>query len=114
MDFAVGIKGKDFAMLCSDTSAVQSIVTMKNDEEKLVPVDSHKLFAVTGEAGDRVHFCDLIVANVKFYELKNGQSLTTHAVAHYTRTQLADSRRSVCFKSEKFVLIASTSTSACV
>jgi 20S proteasome subunit beta 4 len=42
-----------------------------------------------------VHFCDLIVANVKFYQLKNGQSLSTHAVAHFTRKQLADSLRSV-------------------
>lgn len=29
MDFLAGIRGQDFVMLCSDTSAVHSIVTMK-------------------------------------------------------------------------------------
>jgi 20S proteasome subunit beta 4 len=29
MDFLAGIKGSDFVMVCSDTSAVHSIVTMK-------------------------------------------------------------------------------------
>lgn len=52
-------------MVCSDTSAVQSIVTMKQDEDKLVPVDSHKLFAISGEAGDRVNFSEFIIANVR-------------------------------------------------
>lgn len=28
-DFLCGIRGKDFVMVCSDTSAVQSIVMMK-------------------------------------------------------------------------------------
>lgn len=130
-DFLCGIRGKDFVMVCSDTSAVQSIVTMKQvgrtarpaacscrlqslfeaadaavgmvnaaclhlcslltkprawppptlrtphcsthcclplgllqDEDKLVPVDSHKLFAISGEAGDRVNFSEYIIANV--------------------------------------------------
>ena len=95
MDFHVGIGCKDFAMLCCDTAAVQQIITIKNDEEKLVPIDSHKLFSLSGQAGDRAHFCEFIVANVKFYALKNGQQLSTHAVAHFTRKQLADSIRSV-------------------
>jgi 20S proteasome subunit beta 4 len=93
MDFHVGIGGKDFAMLCCDTAAVQQIITIKNDEEKLVPVDSHKLFSSSGEAGDRVHFADFIIANVKLYALRNGQSLSTHAVAHFTRNELATAIR---------------------
>lgn len=35
------------------------------DEDKLVPVDSHKLFAISGEAGDRVNFSEYIIANVR-------------------------------------------------
>ena len=103
MDFHVGIGSKDFAMLCCDTSAVQQIITIKNDEEKLAPIDSHKLFSLAGEAGDRVHFCEFVVANVKFYALKNGQHLSTHAVAHFTRKQLADSIRSVRFPGPRFI-----------
>ena len=92
----MGIGGKDFAMLCCDTAAVQQIITIKNDEEKLVAVDSHKLFSLSGEAGDRVHFAEFIIANVKLYALRNGQGLSTHAVAHFTRSQLAAALRQVC------------------
>ena len=95
MDFHVGIGGKGFAMLCCDTAAVQQIITIKNDEEKLIPVDSHKLFSLSGEAGDRVQFSDLIIANVKLYALRYGKDLSTHAVAHFTRKQLATAIRQV-------------------
>eukprot|EP01025_Chloroclados_australasicus_P014474 TRINITY_DN16793_c0_g1_i6.p1 TRINITY_DN16793_c0_g1~~TRINITY_DN16793_c0_g1_i6.p1 ORF type:complete len:194 (-),score=28.17 TRINITY_DN16793_c0_g1_i6:208-789(-) len=93
MDFHVGIRGKDFSMLCCDTRAVQQIITIKNDEEKLVPVDTHKLFAISGEAGDRVHFAEYVIANTKLYALRHGQQLSTHAVAHFTRQQLAQALR---------------------
>jgi len=53
MDFQVGIRGDGFTMLCCDTRAVHSIITIKNDEDKLVPIDKHRLFAVSGEAGER-------------------------------------------------------------
>lgn len=82
-------------MLCCDSAAVQQIITIKNDEEKLVPVDEHKLFSLSGEAGDRVHFSEFIIANVKLYALRNGQSLSTHAVAHFTRKELATAIRQV-------------------
>lgn len=48
MDFFMGLKGKDFVVLCSDTVAAQSIIRMKADEDKLVKVDNHKLFALSG------------------------------------------------------------------
>jgi hypothetical protein len=95
MDFHVGIGGKGFSMLCGDTAAVQQIITIKNDEQKLVPIDSHKLFALAGEAGDRVQFTELIIANVKLYSLRNGQHLSTHAVANFTREQIAKAARKV-------------------
>lgn len=82
-------------MLCCDSAAVQQIITIKNDEEKLVPVDQHKLFSLSGEAGDRVHFSEFIIANVKLYALRNGQDLSTHAVAHFTRKELATAIRQV-------------------
>ncbi|KAL4429629.1 hypothetical protein ABPG77_008678 [Micractinium sp. CCAP 211/92] len=93
MDFLCGLRGRDFVMVCSDTSAVQSIVTMKQDEDKLVPVDSHRLFAISGEAGDRVNFSEYIIANVRLYALRNGTQLTTKAVANYTRSELATALR---------------------
>ena len=95
MDFHVGIGAKDFTMLCCDSAAVHSIITIKNDEDKLVPIDSYKLFAIAGESGDRVHFTDFVKANVKLYALRHGLDLSTHAVAHFTRGELAKAIRQV-------------------
>ena len=67
MDFFMGLRGRDFVMVCSDTSAVNQIIAIKDDEEKIVPVDSHKLFVLSGEPGDRVQFSEYIVANAKLY-----------------------------------------------
>lgn len=91
----MGIKGKDFVMICGDTTAVQQIITIKHDEDKLREVDSHKIMALAGEPGDRVQFSEYIMANVRLYALRNGQQLTTDAVANYTRGELATALRKV-------------------
>lgn len=80
-------------MVCSDTSAAHSIVTIKHDEDKIVPIDSHKVFCLSGEAGDRVNFTEYIIANVKLYALRNGTQLSTKSVAHFTRGELATALR---------------------
>lgn len=94
MDFFVGIRGKDFVMVCCDTSATHSIISIKQDEDKIVPIDSHKVFCISGEAGDRVNFTEYIIANVKLYALRNSTNLNTKAVAAYTRGELATALRS--------------------
>ena len=91
----MGIKGKDFVMICGDTTAVQQIITIKHDEDKLREIDSHKIMALAGEPGDRVQFSEYIMANVRLYALRNGQQLTTDAVANYTRGELATALRKV-------------------
>ena len=48
-----------------------------------------------GEPGDRVQFTEFVTANVRLYALRNEQRLSTHAVAHYTRQQLAEALRRV-------------------
>jgi 20S proteasome subunit beta 4 len=66
MDYLMGIRGKDFVMVVADTTAVQQIITIKHDEEKIVPVDtdspgsSQKLLAMAGEPGDRVQVCYIV------------------------------------------------------
>jgi len=91
----MGIKGRDFVMVCSDTSAAHSIITIKHDEDKIVPIDDHKVFCLSGEAGDRVNFSEYIIANVKLNALRNGTKLSTKSVAHYTRGELATALRKV-------------------
>eukprot|EP00193_Tetraselmis_chui_P005840 CAMPEP_0177770006 /NCGR_PEP_ID=MMETSP0491_2-20121128/10672_1 /TAXON_ID=63592 /ORGANISM="Tetraselmis chuii, Strain PLY429" /LENGTH=193 /DNA_ID=CAMNT_0019287147 /DNA_START=271 /DNA_END=852 /DNA_ORIENTATION=+ len=93
MDYFMGIKGPDFVMLCSDTSAVQQIITIKDDEDKLVPVDSHKLMALSGDPGSRVQFSEYIIANTRLYALRNNNKLSTKAVANFTRNELATALR---------------------
>lgn len=68
---------------------------MKTDEDKVVPIDDHKVFAISGEAGDRVNFSEFVIANVRLYALRNGMKLTTKAVANYTRNELAIALRKV-------------------
>ncbi len=43
MEYVMGIKGKDFVMVCTSATAVQQIITMKHDEDKILPLDSHSL-----------------------------------------------------------------------
>lgn len=66
---------------------------MKQDEDKVVPIDDHKVFAISGEAGDRVNFTEYVIANVRLYALRNGVDLSTKAVANFTRGQLAEALR---------------------
>ena len=48
-----------------------------------------------GEPGDRVQFSEYIVANVRLYNLRNDTTLSTKAVANYTRQELATALRKV-------------------
>lgn len=54
----MGIKGKDFVLVAGDTSATQQIITIKHDEDKLVPVDSHKLMCLSGLLPPRLTIAD--------------------------------------------------------
>lgn len=49
----MGLKGRDFVMVCSDTSAVQQIITIKHDEDKIFPIDSHTVLALSGMLPER-------------------------------------------------------------
>eukprot|EP01026_Neomeris_dumetosa_P030005 TRINITY_DN2412_c0_g2_i6.p2 TRINITY_DN2412_c0_g2~~TRINITY_DN2412_c0_g2_i6.p2 ORF type:complete len:130 (-),score=22.20 TRINITY_DN2412_c0_g2_i6:16-405(-) len=93
MDFLMGIVGKEFVLVCSDTSAVMQIINLKDDEDKLLPIDQRKIMALSGEPGDRVNFSEFVVANVKLYALRNGIDLSTKAVANFTRNELATALR---------------------
>lgn len=89
----MGIKGKDFVMLCTSATAVQQIITMKDDEDKIVPLDTHTMMATSGEPGDRVQFSEFVAANVRLYSLRNGSKLSTKAIANFARGELATALR---------------------
>lgn len=93
MDSVFAITGKDFIILAADQSQARSVIIMKSDEDKITELDSHKLFGVSGPNGDRVNFSEYIKKNLKLYELRHNQKLSTKAAAHFTRRELADSLR---------------------
>eukprot|EP00884_Botryococcus_braunii_P008818 jgi/Botrbrau1/17938/Bobra.50_1s0034.1 len=93
MDYLFGIRGKDFVMVVSDTAAVQQIINIKHDEDKLVAIDSHKIMGLAGEPGDRVQFSEYIIANLRLYTLRNEIDISTKAAANFTRAELAKALR---------------------
>ncbi|KAJ6248435.1 proteasome subunit beta type-2 [Anaeramoeba flamelloides] len=93
MDSLVGFVGKNYVLMAADTNAGRSIMRLKDDFDKLVPIDSHKILAKSGEIGDGNQFCNLIIRNVSLYRIRNETELTTKSVAHYTRRQLATAIR---------------------
>jgi len=57
METVFGLVGDGFALIVvTDTSAVQSIVVQKTNDDKIMVLDSHKLMGSTGEKGDMVLF----------------------------------------------------------
>jgi len=104
MDSAIGFIGKDYVLLAADSSQARSILKMKGDVDKLFPIDSHKLFALSGEAADREAFAHYIQKNIKLYTLRTGLTLTNHAAAHFARNEMAEALRRAPYQTN--VLIA--------
>ena len=51
MDHLIGLVGKDFALVAADRKVAHSIIAVKNDEDKILALDHHKLLACGGELG---------------------------------------------------------------
>ncbi|KAF3324322.1 proteasome subunit beta type-2-B [Carex littledalei] len=93
MECVFGLVGKGFALVVADTSAVNSILVHKSNEDKVMVLDSHKLLGASGEPGDRVQFTEYIQKNLHLYQFRNGIPLTTAATANFTRGELATALR---------------------
>lgn len=66
---SLGIVGKDYVLLAADATANFSIIVMKQNEDKIYPMDNNKLLAGCGEAGDRVQFCEYIEVCLQVYSI---------------------------------------------
>ncbi|KAK8934121.1 Proteasome subunit beta type-2-A [Platanthera zijinensis] len=93
MECVFGLVGDGFALIAADSSAVNSILVHKSNEDKIMVLDSHKLLGASGEAGDRAQFTEYIQKNVHLYQFRNGIPLTTAAAANFTRGELATALR---------------------
>eukprot|EP01156_Anaeramoeba_ignava_P003920 Anaeramoba_ignava/a225519_114.p1 GENE.a225519_114~~a225519_114.p1 ORF type:complete len:214 (+),score=47.93 a225519_114:56-697(+) len=94
MDSLIGIVGQDFVIMASDTNTGRSIMRMKDDFDKLVELDGHKIMARGGEIGDGDQFCELISRYVSLYKFNHDIELTTDETAHLIRKELANGIRS--------------------
>jgi len=94
MECLIGIRGKDFVLLASDSVVGRSVVSMKDDYDKSFHLGSHLLMSVSGDNGDAVQFAEYIAKNIQLYRMRNGYNLSTKAAATYTRRNLADYLRS--------------------
>eukprot|EP00164_Ancoracysta_twista_P001432 GFYU01001867.1.p1 GENE.GFYU01001867.1~~GFYU01001867.1.p1 ORF type:complete len:210 (-),score=71.25 GFYU01001867.1:343-930(-) len=92
-DSILGIATKDFAILAADATVAHSILVQKADEDKILSLDSTKLLASGGDAGDRVAFSEYLQKYMNLYELQNGYGLSTKAAAHFARNELATAIR---------------------
>ncbi|KAH9523515.1 Proteasome subunit beta type-2 [Bulinus truncatus] len=93
MECLIGIQGKDFVLIATDTVSARSVVAMKDDHDKMYKLSDNLLMAVCGEPGDNIQFSEYISKNVQLYKMRNGYELSTHAAANFTRRNLAESLR---------------------
>ena len=94
MECLIGLKCNDFTIIAHDNNAGRSIVSMKQDQDKLFKLDKHIGMVVCGEPGDTVYFGEYIQKNIALYCMRNGYSLSPQAAANFTRNELAEHIRS--------------------
>ena len=94
MECLIGLKCNDFVIIAHDNKAGRSILTMKQDQDKLFKLDKSIGMVVCGEPGDTSYFGEYIQKNIALYRMRNGYSLSPHAAANYTRNELAQHIRS--------------------
>jgi len=94
MDCVIALKGNGYVLIAADTSFARSIVVMKQDEDKIRQLDSHKILGMAGEQGDREQFGEYVERNLALTYFRTGCPLSTSAAASWTRNQLAKSLRS--------------------
>ncbi|RXG57318.1 Proteasome subunit beta type-2 [Armadillidium vulgare] len=94
LECLIGIKFKDFVLMASDMSHIQSVFLQKADDDKIHRLSSNLVMAISGEGGDTVQFAEYIAKNVQLYKIRNGYELPPSAAAHFTRGTLATHLRS--------------------
>lgn len=91
MECVIGITGKDFVLVASDTNQAHSIVVMKHGKWQMILIelrlnlfefkDDDKMFKLsercamfaTGDPGDKVQFGEYVQRNLQLYKMVNGK-----------------------------------------
>ncbi|WAR24141.1 PSB2-like protein [Mya arenaria] len=75
MECLIGIQGKDFVLVACDTVSARSIVSMKQDLDKMHKLNDNLLMLVVGESGDTVQFAEYMSKNIQLYKMRNDITL---------------------------------------
>ncbi|XP_038207808.1 proteasome subunit beta type-2-like [Zerene cesonia] len=86
----LGMQCKDFVILAADQNCTQSILVMKDDEDKLIKISDKLVMGVNGDMGDVAQFSQFVSKNLKLYTMRNGYQLDTTAAVHFTRVNMAE------------------------
>lgn len=89
MESIIALEGDGYVLMAADVSSARSIVVMKDDMDKIRQLDDCKLFAGAGTPGDVTKFTEHVQKDVRLYTLRSGITMSTAAVANYTRGELA-------------------------
>ncbi|UKJ87723.1 proteasome subunit beta type 2 [Theileria orientalis] len=91
MDTLIGIRGRDFVAVATDTYEKYGVITMKNDDDsKIMQIDDSKLLLLAGPLGDRSQFGEYIRKSVHYLRYRTSFNMTTKSMAHFVRQQLAE------------------------
>lgn len=89
MESIIALEGDGYVLMAADVASARSVVVMKDDMDKIRPLDHCKLFAAAGIPGDVSKFTEHVQKDVRLYNMRSGITMSTAAVANYTRGELA-------------------------
>jgi 20S proteasome subunit beta 4 len=89
MESLIALEGDGFVMVAADVANARSVVVMKDDQDKIQVLDTHKLMAAAGTPGDVAKFTEHVTKDLRLNQLRSGIPMSLSAVAHYTRGELA-------------------------
>uniref|UniRef100_A0A6B2LJG2 Proteasome subunit beta n=1 Tax=Arcella intermedia TaxID=1963864 RepID=A0A6B2LJG2_9EUKA len=103
MDTSIGFVGADYVLFITDKSQARSILKMKGDLDKTFTIDTNKVFALSGDAGDRENFAHYIQKNIHLYQHRTGLRLSTKAAAHFARGEMAKAIRESIYQANVLI-----------
>eukprot|EP01105_Mastigella_eilhardi_P022436 TRINITY_DN5517_c0_g1_i1.p2 TRINITY_DN5517_c0_g1~~TRINITY_DN5517_c0_g1_i1.p2 ORF type:complete len:202 (+),score=69.31 TRINITY_DN5517_c0_g1_i1:46-651(+) len=92
-DSLIGLCGKGWVLLASDSTISRSVLVLKGDEDKIYTLDDDKIMGCQGEAADRTTFCEYMQKNATLHTLRTGVKLSTHATACRVQEELSHALR---------------------
>lgn len=95
MEFLIGVTGRGFCILASNSDVFRSIVVMKSDDDKFKELTLTSAITFAGEPGDAVNFAEYVERNMRLETIRRyGVEPNVDECAAFTRKSLADALRS--------------------